>query len=374
MKKILHVVSVLDAGGVENLLLNYSLTGPICENFEIDFITHSESGVVHSILEDRGFNIFYATPKKKSLIQNVLDVARVIRKGHYQIVHVHQNDMSFIPLFLAKCYGVPVRIVHSHSNKSNCEHGVMRLLKKITKFLSIVFATDFWACGQAAGEYLYGHKKDFYIMPNAISGNNFMLAKLVNKKDIYDKIGVTENEIIISQIGRFTYEKNHDFTVKIIEKLAKSDLNFIFIFAGDGPLKSKIQEKIITLGLSPRCKFLGNINYVSELLSVSSVTLLPSIFEGFPVTVVESLFLGTPIICSDNVSNEVELFHLCKRCPCNIDTWIDNIKISINTDEDEKNACSKFMLESNYEINNARNLIYDKYVSLLNGKINKDTK
>ena len=126
--------------------------------------------------------------------------------------------------------------------------------------------------------------------------------------------------------------------------------------------------------MTSRCKFLGNINYVSELLSVSSVTLLPSIFEGFPVTVVESLFLGTPIICSENVSNEVELFHLCKRCPCNIDTWIDNIKISINTDEDEKNACSKFMLESNYEINNARNLIYDKYVSLLNGKINKDTK
>lgn len=371
MKKILHIVSVLDAGGVENLLLNYSLTGPICENFEIDFITHSESGVVHSILEDRGFNIFYATPKKKSLIQNVLDVARVIRKGHYQIVHVHQNDMSFIPLFLAKCYGVPVRIVHSHSNKSNCEHGVMRLLKKITKFLSIVFATDLWACGQAAGEYLYGHKKDFYIMPNAISGNNFMLAKLVNKKDIYDKIGVTENEIIISQIGRFTYEKNHDFTVNVIEKLAKSDLNFIFVFAGDGPLKCQIQDKIINLGLSSRCRFLGNINYVSELLEVSSVTLLPSIFEGFPVTVVESLFLGTPIICSDNVSSEVELFHLCNRCMCDVDLWINNIYSYINTKEEEKQKCSKYMFKSNYEISNARNIIYNKYLSLLSNREKK---
>lgn len=365
MNKILHVVPSLAAGGIENLLLNYSIEGPIYDNFQIDFITHAKTGLIHDTLLERGFSVFYVTPKKVSLIKNFKETAKVIKSGNYDIVHVHQTYSSFLALFIAKIYKVPVRIVHSHTNMKYCESPVKKVINFIMRCLCCTFANELWACGCAAGEYLYGTKKNFYIMPNAIDSSNFISDDNEDKIRIFDKIGIEDNNIIISQIGRFTYEKNHDFTIKIINEIVKQDSRFLFVFAGDGPLREEIKQNLAKYNLLSRCKFLGNINYVSDLLSVSSVVLLPSLFEGFPVTVVESLFSGTPIICSENISKEVEFSNLCKRLPYDEKLWVEKIFEYSRMKDSSKKECSLYMLSSDYEIKNARKLICQKYIDLL---------
>lgn len=372
MNKILHVVPALAAGGIENLLLNYSIEGPIYDNFQIDFITHAKTGLIHETLLERGFPVFYVTPKKVSLIKNFKETAKVIKNGNYDIVHVHQTYSSFLALFIAKIYKVPVRIVHSHTNVKSQETLFNKFIKVVMRYLCCVFSTDLWACGQAAGEYLYGMRKKFFIMPNAISSDNVVLSTELMKKNILSKINVSENEIIVSQIGRFTFEKNHMFTIELIKKIAEIDSRYVFIFAGDGPLKTNIIEKLTSLDLISRCRFLGNIDYVHELLSVSRVTLLPSLFEGFPVTVVESLFNGVPIICSENISNEVEISPLCIRLSYNTDLWVEKVQMYAKVNQTEKEDCKKTMFISIYEIRNARKVIFDKYTKLLNKRgINK---
>ena len=365
MKKILHIVPALEAGGIENLLFNYCSEGPIYENFQVDFITHTESGLIHDLLVKRGFSVFCVTQKKKSFLKNFKEMKEIIRKGNYSIVHVHQTYSSFVALFISKIYKVPVRIVHSHTNMKYCESPVKKVINFIMRCLCCTFANELWACGCAAGEYLYGTKKNFYIMPNAIDSSNFISDDNEDKKRIFDKIGIEDNNIIISQIGRFTYEKNHDFTIKIINEIVKQDSRFLFVFAGDGPLREEIKHKLAKYNLLSRCKFLGNINYVSDLLSVSSVVLLPSLFEGFPVTVVESLFSGTPIICSENISKEVEFSNLCKRLSYDEKLWVERIFEYSRMKDSSKKECSLYMLSSDYEIKNARKLICQKYIDLL---------
>lgn len=371
MNKILHVVPALAAGGIENLLLNYSIEGPIYENFQIDFVTHAKTGLIYETLLEKGFSVFYVTPKKESIVKNFKETAKVIKNGKYDIVHVHQTYSSFFTLIIAKIYKVPVRIVHSHTNIKKRNSFLGNMIRIIMRWLCCHFATDLWSCGLAAGKYLYGNKKEFYIMPNAISSNKIISNTELSRKKILEKINIDENKTIISQIGRFTYEKNHEFTIDLIRKIAEIDSNFVFVFAGDGPLKDSIIEKITNLGLLSKCRFLGNIDYIHELLSVSSVTLLPSLFEGFPVTVIEALFNGVPIICSDNISKEVELSCLCTRLPYKSELWVEKIQLYTKIGKKEKENCKKAMLESVYEILNARKIIFDKYISLLNERIGK---
>lgn len=370
MNKILHVVPALAAGGIENLLLNYSIEGPIYDNFQIDFITHAKTGLIHETLLERGFSVFYVTPKKVSLIKNLKETAKVIKNGNYDIVHVHQTYSSFLALLIAKIYKVPVRIVHSHTNVKSQESLMKKILNAVMRYFCCIFSTDLWACGQAAGKYLYGKKKKFFVMPNAVSGEKLIKDRGNDKKNILNKLNVNEDDIIVSQIGRFTFEKNHAFTIEVMKKFTENDLKYVFVFAGDGPLKNDIMKKIDEHGLLSKCRFLGNIDYVHELLSVTSVALLPSLFEGFPVTVIESLFNGTPILCSNNISEEVELFHLCTRMEVDPDLWREKILLESKIDEKEKEKCSMYMMSSMFEINNARKLIYEKYQSILEKKKN----
>ena len=114
MIKVLHIVPALDSGGAENLLLNY-YSNMDRNIFKFDFIVFGQKiGTLESEFEKLGSTIYHIPPRKEAFFASLKQMYNVICFNGYDVVHAHQNRMSFVPLFFAKICGIQMRIAHNH--------------------------------------------------------------------------------------------------------------------------------------------------------------------------------------------------------------------------------------------------------------------
>lgn len=326
--RVLHIVSALNTGGVEMMLKNYY---EHLDNNRIhfDFIVHDmEKGEMEEFFLRQGSNIFHVIPKKESIMKNFEEINEIIKKNHYDIVHCHQNFYSFPGLISAKIHGVNRRIIHSHGCQPT-NNILKKIYFKLLRKICILFATDYFACGEAAANWLYGtnFKKKIYIMKNAIDLDKFKFDQ--NLREEYRKKLNLKDKLVLIHVGRFSEEKNHLFLLNLIEKL---DNNVKLFLVGDGPLQNVIEKEIKKRNLKDKVIMLGKRKDIPELLCMSDIFLLPSKNEGFPVSVIEAQATKINCILSNNVSKKVMVSKLVEFADINkLEQWKEKInKIEIN--------------------------------------------
>ena len=121
---------------------------------------------------------------------------------------------------------------------------------------------------------------------------------------VRDELGIGQSQLVVGHIGRYTKEKNHEFILKIFSELKKMDSNARLLMIGDGPLHTQIRQTAEQLGLSSDVIFTGVRSDVERLVQAMDVFVLPSLYEGLPVTMVEAQAAGLPCIISDKVPPE----------------------------------------------------------------------
>jgi glycosyltransferase involved in cell wall biosynthesis len=112
-------------------------------------------------------------------------------------------------------------------------------------------------------------------------------------------LGLPEGVPLVLQIGVFRAEKNQigalEAFVAVREKVPDAEL----VFAGDGPLREGVEARAAELGATDWVHFLGNREDVGALLAVADLMVLPSHADAMPMTVIEAMALGAPIVASD---------------------------------------------------------------------------
>ena len=108
-------------------------------------------------------------------------------------------------------------------------------------------------------------------------------------------------------MGRFSPEKNHEFIIDIFKELYSKNDKYRLVLVGTGDTEDKIKEKVESLNLQEKVNFLGVRKDVKNLLQSFDLFILPSIFEGLPVTLVEAQGAGLKCFISDTVTKEIDL-------------------------------------------------------------------
>ena len=112
-------------------------------------------------------------------------------------------------------------------------------------------------------------------------------------------MSVPADAFVIVQVARLDYLKDHTTAVRAIHALAKSTPNVLLLLVGEGPERPKIEAEIALRGLQKNVRLLGQRNDVPQILQAADAMLLTSISEGIPLTLIEGMAAGLPIVSTD---------------------------------------------------------------------------
>lgn len=336
MVKVLHVVTKMDRGGLETMLMNY-YRNIDRDKVQFDFLTHrGERGTYDDEIETLG-GMIYRLPRLVPWNKSYLAALNRFFDEHpeYKIVHVHQDCLSSVILKVAKNHNVPVRIAHSHS--SSQDKNFKYLIKLWYRRSIPCYATDLFACGTAAGDWMFGGAA-YRILNNGICTTDYVpdTEKRILKRS---ELGL-DNELVIGHVGRFSQPKNHPFLLKIFVALLKKEPNAVLLLVGGGKDMSKIQAKTQKLGIADHVRFLGIRSDVADLMQAMDVFAFPSLYEGLGIVLIEAQASGLPCIVSDKIPIEAYLTDLVfpQKLSSSPEEWADAILEKRNTPRTDHSA------------------------------------
>ena len=309
MKRVLHIVNKWEKGGVERYvegLVEATSAYPVRHGI-LSMCTPVNTSVVvdaYGPLSNGGgiFGLLGASIRLKSFLM----------EHRFDIVHVHASNAScYLYANIAERCGVPVRIVHSHSSSMIFEKSLAkRALNNILFGLYSGHETMRIGCSTEAARALF-KTKDSLIIPNGIDIERFKYSQ-ASRDLLRGKLGIENDCFVVLCVGSLLEVKNHARAISIFEKL-QSDMGCSrLVLVGDGPLRPPLEAEVERKGLSDRVIFAGFIEDVSQWYSLADVLLFPSLYEGFPITLVEAQANGLPVVCSDSITREVGLLKNCR--------------------------------------------------------------
>lgn len=306
--RVAQVLNRMDSGGVEAVVMNY-YRHIDRKQVQFDFYFAKDSVFPQrEELEKMGAGI-YPIPSYTKVFSYHRVLHHAFKRGNYQIVHAHLSTMSVFPLFAAWRAGIPVRICHNHST-AHWGEGKKTLLKYLLRPFAKVFATDYFACGEKAGRWMYGNRcferGRVHVMPNAIDTKKFAYDEEA-KRCLRAELGIPQDAFVLGHVGRFMYQKNHAFLLRVFQRLLSSRQDAWLLLIGEGERMKLIRSEVKKMGIEGKVRFTGTRSDVAKLYSAMDVFCLPSFYEGLPVVALEAQANGLPCLFSDRMTKEVVL-------------------------------------------------------------------
>lgn len=254
-------------------------------------------------------------------ISKLFDYARECRQFYknnkIDILHVHNPITAFIHNYYARKNGVPVRIYHNHSSQFS-DTWLKSIRNRFLVFLALKNATHRFSCGQLAGLKIFG-KKSFQILPNAIDINKYRFSPTF-REEIRKEFHLAEDQKVVGMIGILNLFKNQNFLIEVAKELP--DVTFFFV--GEGPDRSILEEKSKEL---KNIIFTGKREDVHKFYSAFDIFAFPSLFEGFPIVLVEAQCSGVNIIMNETIDPTTQIVgELCTALPLDKAKWVDYIE------------------------------------------------
>lgn len=337
--RVAQIMGKLWAGGVEMVIFNYYRAIDKTK-IQFDFYYDADSTVEPpQDLIDMGAR-FIKIPPYQQLPQYLNTLRKYFKENNYKMVHSHINTLSVFPLYVAWRCGIPVRIAHSHSVPGGNEFK-RNALKYFLRCFAKTFSTDYFACSERAGRWMFSDKlmnaNRVFVMRNAIDFDRFKVSS-TKIQELKESLKI-ENKMVIGHVGRFTFAKNHMFLLELFKQYSEEHKDAVLLLVGDGELHDEIVSKINELHIADKVVMTGKVSNPNDYYGVIDVLMLPSVFEGLPLTVIEAQCSGLPVVMSDVVSDDAIISDSVTKLSLDsaMQNWIEHIdackgkKVTLNS-------------------------------------------
>lgn len=308
--RVLQIIDNMNRGGAQAFIINIYREIERSE-VQFDFLLHTDKECsFNEEIRALGGKLYAVPPRHQGILKNRKALEEFF-KTHpdYKIVHHHVSSLTYVePLKVAKRYGVPMRIIHSHNTRQGGSF-LHQYLHRWNQLAVKSYATHYLACSDLAAKWLYGKRQygsgDFAIINNGIEIEKFIYNAEIRSK-IRAELGVGD-QLVLGNVGRFSYQKNHDFLIDIFKSVHEKETNSVLLLVGDGELRGQIEQKIAAYGLQDSVILTGVRSDIPDLLQAMDVLVMPSYYEGLPVTLVEAQAAGLPCVVADNITQQIKI-------------------------------------------------------------------
>lgn len=300
-------------GGVEKIVLEYVRSITAKHDLRFDLMVFGDDFSQEENYREMGCRVFCIPVRRKDPVGYNRRIAEIFEENKYTAVWCNFAGLTNIdPLILGKKYGVPVRIAHSHGSRLYWGSPVMKyvvaVLHALNKLRLSNYATDYWACSDVAGQFMFpkGIQNCIKLIPNAVDTGVFY-PDLEQRGRKRVELGIPEDAFVVGHVARICEVKNQFFLLKIMVEVVRKSPSAKLLFVGDGELNQEIRTKVHSLGLDEHVIMTGDRSDVPELLRTMDVFVLTSFSEGLSVSAVEAQSSGIPCVLPDTVSRLTDI-------------------------------------------------------------------
>lgn len=310
MKKVLCILSGLNAGGAETFLMKiyrqldksrYQMD--FCINvpdkcFYEDEITAMGGKIYRIPAKSQNHKVF--SQKLRSLVKD---------EGYEYVLRITSSAAGFMDLKIAKQAGAKVCAARSSNSsdggrwKSRVVHRLGRLL--YGKYVDVKFAPSDLAAIYTFGEKAY-RAGEVTILHNAVDLDAFRY-DVSGRAAIRKELAVSDDTLLVGHIGRFMAQKNHSFLLKVFSGILNKNPNSKLLLVGIGELEHQIRCQVSAMRMEEQVIFAGVRSDIPQVLSAMDVFVFPSLYEGMPNTVIEAQATGLPCVIADTITREADV-------------------------------------------------------------------
>lgn len=318
--KVAHVITRLDLGGAQQNTL-HTVQNLDASRFECLLIAGS-GGVL-----DPEVPPLQSGPKPfrarflDSLVREIspgkdflafLQLAGIFCAERPAVVHTHSSKAGVLARLAAFAAGVPA-IVHTYHGFgfNDFQPPWLKTLYVWAERLCGFFTDALVFVSRANWEYARRHRlgrpESYVLIRSGIKLSDYP-ARISDRAGQKARLGLGVHKPLVATIGNLKPQKNPADFVAMAQRVNAQLPEAEFLFVGDGPLKARIEYQVIASGLGGRLTLAGWRRDTAEILAVSDVFVLSSLWEGLPRALVEAMKSGVPPVCyaADGVEDLIE--------------------------------------------------------------------
>ena len=349
--KVLEInVDDVGLGGVYALVNSVIRHKPGDLKLDIACIVEFENSGNVQILNSLGTDIYYVGTHGGKLSRPAAyyrNTVKLLQAGNYDCVHIH-GDVAYLLLIFARAArraGVKRIILHSHAaGIDGGSRRIKRALHDMCRGRLKDSATDFVACSDKAAMWMYPNINldRVRMINNGVELDRFAFDSDVRRRIRHDLR--LEDAFVVGHVGRFAYQKNHEFLLEAFSAIRKRVENARLLMIGEGVLFDQAREKAMRLGIQRDVIFYGSSYDVGGLMQAMDLFALPSRFEGLPVVGVEAQAAGLPVLFSDEITRQAKLTDRVWFLPIDSDSveqWAERAEAIAREPVERRNCCER---------------------------------
>lgn len=145
------------------------------------------------------------------------------------------------------------------------------------------------------------------VIPNSVNIKRYN--QIIDRDHIREQLGLSSEHQVFAVVATFKKQKGHRYLIESIASLVQEFPNIRLLFIGDGELRNELEAQVETSGLGQHVLFLGLRTDVPKLLAASDYFVLPSLWEGLPVSLIEAMASGLPVIATQVSGTKEVMVH-----------------------------------------------------------------
>ena len=288
--RVLHCIWRMSTGGAEGQLVRVA-AGLVRRGVEVHVATVF-AGALDADLAAVG-----ATPHRLHLAGKydplvLFRLASLCRKVRPDVMQTHLTQMDIAGGSVAEILRTPWILSERSMTMAYPPTLIHRLRASIGARADLIVPNS-----DGGAEYWIGITRDprrIRVIPNAVPQTEIDAAPHLTREET----GLDSTEEVVLYVGRFSAEKNLETLLTAVSEVLKSRKS-VFVFCGDGSMRTQIEAKALELGIADRTRFLGTVTNVWSWMKRADAIVAVSVFEGNPNAVLEAIAVGTPLVVSD---------------------------------------------------------------------------
>lgn len=291
--RLLHILPNFGPGGAERMVAHL-MVHLNRDYFRVGAVSlYDRQGTdLEDMLEGQGIGVWYLGKRRGLDPRMFVRLDKILREFQPHVVHTHLSVLRYLlPSLVVRRAQAWVHTVHNLAEKE--VDGLGRWVHRLAFRLGVVPVAIAEEVARSL-ERVYG-VRHVPLIPNGIPVERYALGEGA-RKSWREREGFHEDALLLVSVARLSPQKDHVTLIRAFSMAVSRQPDLHLLLVGDGPLRPQLEEEVRGLGLGGKVHFLGVRTDVPEILAAADVFVLSSRWEGNPLSVMEAMAAGKPVI------------------------------------------------------------------------------